>query len=158
MKRYINEDMPLGANLEIRVEDVGTGEILQVQRMHNLVVTSGRNLVRDFLNCDTGLTGIEYFAISTSTSAEVATDTGIGNEVTRDTFTQRTESAASLNLKYYLDSATANGYTLTKAALFGNGATTSSGSGTLYAEALFTGIAKTASVAVTFSWDCNMTV
>jgi len=158
MRRYINEDIPLSANLEIRVENVFSGEILKVERMHNLVVTSGRNLVRNFLNCDTGLTGIEYFSISTSTSVEAASDTGIGNEVIRDSFTQKTVADASLNLKYYLDSATANGYTISKAALFGNGATTSSGSGTLYAEALFTAITKTASIAVTFSWDCNQTV
>lgn len=154
----MRDDLSLNTNLEIRVNDAYTGEVLKIEKIHNLVVTSGRNLVRDFLNCDTGLTGLTHIAISTSTSVEAASDTGIGTEIQRALLTQKTESAASLNCKYYLPSATANGYTLTKIGLFGNGATTSTGSGTFYAEGLFTGIAKTASISVTFSWDNNLTV
>jgi hypothetical protein len=157
-KRYIQDSLPLTANLEIRVEDAQTGEILQVEKLHNLVVTLGRNYVRDFLNNDTGMTGLTHFTVSTSTSVEAASDTGIGNEIHRALLTQKTKATASLNCKYYLASGSANGYTLAKAALYGNGATTSTGTGTLYAEALFTAIAKTASIAVTFSWDCNETV
>lgn len=161
LREYIKEmhdDLPLNVNLEIRVEDVETGKILQIEKLHNLVVTLGRNYVRDFLNNDTGMTGLTHFAISTSTSDTAASSTGIGNEIQRVTLTQKTKNTASLNCKYYLPSSVANGYTLTKAALYGNGATTSTGTGTLYAEALFSAITKTASVAVTFSWDCNATV
>lgn len=156
-RRYIHDDLDLGTNLEIRVENVQTGEILRVETLHNLVPTLGRNYVRDFLNNDTGMTGLTHFAISTSTSVEAASDTGIGNEVQRAALTLKTKGTATLNCKYYLPSGSANGYTITKAALYGNGATTSTGTGTLYAEALFTAIAKTASIAVTFSWDCNQT-
>ena len=158
MKRYIQDNLSQNANLEIRVEEVETGEIIRVEKLHNLVGTLGRNYVRDFLNNDTGMTGLTHFAISTSTSAEAASDTGIGNEIQRAALTLKTKGTATLNCKYYLPSGSANGYTLTKAALYGNGATTSTGTGTLYAEALFTAIAKTASIAVTFSWDCNQTV
>ena len=156
--KNMRDNLLLNANLEIRVNDVYTGEVLRVEKIHNLVVTSGRNLVRDFLNCDTGLTGLTHFAISTSTAAESASDTDIGNEVYRALLTQKTESVANLNCKYYLNSATANGYTLAKVALYGNGATTSTGTGTLYADALFTAITKTVNIAVTFSWDCGETV
>lgn len=151
--KNMRDNLYLDTNLEIRVNDAYTGEVLNIERIHNLVVTSGRNLVRDFLNCDTGLTGLTHVAVSTSTSVEAASDTGIGTEIHRALLTQKTESAASLNCKYYLPSGSANGVTLTKIGLFGNGATTSTGTGTFYAEGLFTGIAKTASVSVTFSWD-----
>jgi hypothetical protein len=156
--KNIRDDLSLGANLEIMVNDAITGDVLRVERIHNLVVTSGRNLVRDFLNSDTGLTGLTHVAISTSTSIEAASDTGIGAEVHRAALTQKTKSDASLNCKYYLQSGDANGYTITKIGLFGNGATTSTDSGTFYAEGLFTAIIKTASISVTFSWDQNQIV
>ena len=156
--KNMKNGLPLDVNLEISVNDSQTGEVLRKERIHNLVVTSGRNLVRDLLNSDTGLSGLTHIAISTSTSAEITTDTGIGTEVHRGAITQKTASAANLNCKYYLPSGSANGYTITKIGLFGNGATTSTGTGAFYAEGLFTGIAKTASVTVTFSWDCGFTV
>jgi hypothetical protein len=156
--KIMKEDLSLGTNLEITVKNAETGEILSVEKIHNLVVTSGRNYVRDFLNNDTGLTGLTHIAISTSTSVESASDTGIGSEVHRALLTQKTKAEASLNCKYYLDSSLANGFTITKIGLFGNGATTSTGTGTFYAEGLFTGIAKTANVSVTFSWGNNLTV
>jgi hypothetical protein len=72
MEYVIKNDLPLDVNLEISVNDSQTGEVLRKERIHNLVVTSGRNLVRDLLNSDTGLSGLTHVAISTSTSAEIA--------------------------------------------------------------------------------------
>ena len=122
--------------------------LAHVQEAHNLAVTAGRNLIRDFLNGD-AVTGLTHFALGTDGTAVTAADTALGAEVFRDVFTQTTKDAAKLTVKYYLDSSSANGNTLREAALLN-----AASGGTMYARvALPDAIVKTTSLAYTFTWD-----
>lgn len=141
------------ANVTVEVRDAGTGVVLSRQRQHNLVVTAGRNLIRDLLKGDSAAT-LTHFALGTGATAVAATDTTLGTEVFRDALTQKTASAATLTCTYYLAAGSANGNTLREAGLL-----TASSLGTLYARVvLVSPIVKTAAIAVTFAWDLTWSV
>lgn len=141
------------ANVTIEVRDAVTGALLSRARQHNLVVTAGRNLIRDLLKGDSAAT-LTHFALGTGSTAVTAADTTLQTEVFRDTLTQKTASAAQLTCTYYLATGSANGNTLREAGLL-----TASSGGTLYARVvLASAIAKTASISVTFTWDLTWSV
>jgi hypothetical protein len=144
------------ANLTIAVFDAVTGKLLDVIKKHNLYVTLGKTLIANLLNCTADVTGLNYFAVGTGDTAAALTDTKLEAEEFRDTFTKTTVTTGNLNVQYYLASGDANGNTLTEAGLFGDDATGVADSGTLAARAVHTGIAKTASVAITYSWDITI--
>lgn len=140
-------------NVYIDVWDADTGQLLDRQEVHNLAVTAGRNLLRDFLNGD-AVTGLTHFAVGTGTNAVTAADTALQTEVFRDALTKKTKDTVKLTCQYYLASGSANGNTLAEAGLF-NAAT----AGTMYARVnLASTIVKTASIAVTFTWDLTFSV
>jgi hypothetical protein len=140
-------------NLTAVVHDAETGRELSRQATHNMVVSAGRNLVRDLLKGDSSST-ITHFALGTSNTPVAATDTTLVAEVFRDTITTRTSADAKLTCTYYLASGSANGNTLYEAGLL-----TAASVGTLYARAvLASSIVKTASIAVTFTGELTWTV
>jgi len=60
-----------------------TGEILDVEKIHNTVVNDGLNLVRDFLG-DVSVNAPKYIAIGTDNTAVTNSDSALGSEVTRE--------------------------------------------------------------------------
>ena len=58
------------------------------QRLHNLAVTAGRNLIRDLLHGDS-LAGVTHFAVGTSNTAVAPADTALGAQVFRDALAQK---------------------------------------------------------------------
>ena len=149
-------------NLKVRVNVIKevhcatTNELLRTELTHNLFVDAGLNLLRDFLDSDS-VTGIERFAIGTGTTAVSASDTVLGTEVHRGALTQKTSTAKTLTIKYYLASTEANGNTITEAGLFANGATDTVDTGTLCARVLTTADAKTNAEAWTYTWILTFT-
>jgi hypothetical protein len=141
------ENIGLMVNVEISILDVETGALIDKIQKHNLVTLSGRNFIRDLLNRD--VPGLNYFAVGTGTAAPAATNIALGTEIMRGTLTSTTKTDGSLNVKYYLTSGNANGSSLTEAGLFSNT--------TLFARLTHTAINKTASIAVTYSWDVGIT-
>jgi hypothetical protein len=130
---------------------VTTGDIVASGEAHNLVTNAGLNLVRDLLDGDS-VAGITHFAVGTGTAAVTALDTALGTEVFRDVAGGRTSNAQQLVLSYYLNSADANGNTLSEAGLFN-----AASAGTMFARvALSPPITKTAAVAVSFFWTINL--
>lgn len=135
-------------NVEITKRNVHTGRVREVVRTHNLVVTAGLNLIRDSLfNNGTRPAQLGWFAVGTGSVAPAGTDTALGTEVFRDTFTQLTVADGQETMQYYLASGSANGYTLTEA-----GAFNASTAGTMYARVTFAGDAKTSAEEWTFNW------
>jgi hypothetical protein len=129
------------------------GRLLQRTRQHNLVVTAGRNLVRDLLH-GASAAQVTHLALGTGTAAVAASDTTLGTEVFRDTLTSRTAAAGKLTCVYYLGTGSANGNTLSEAGLL-----TASSGGTLYARALLaSAIAKTSAISATFTWELTFGV
>lgn len=143
--------------LSIDIQDAATGQLLEHQEYDNLTVTAGRNLIRDFLNGDS-VTGLTKFALGTDSTAATAGQTTLFAEAHRGNITQKTKGTGALTLKYYMSSSAGNGSTYQEAALFGNGATEVANSGTMYARAVITALAKTASIAVTWTWELTWEV
>jgi hypothetical protein len=128
--------------------DVATGQHLGRQQVHNLVVGSGLNLIRDLMYGD-AVAGPSHFAVGTSSTAVLPGDTALGAEVAREAFATRTKGAGKLTIKYYLSSGVANGHTLTEAAIFN-----AEVGGTMYCRVILgEAIPKTLAIAVTFTWD-----
>ena len=151
----MNNNIKCNVNVEIGVfED---GKLKEVIKEHNIVVTLGKTLICDLLNGTSGVTGLNYFALGIGATTEALADTTLDTEVYRDTFTQTTVTSNNINIKYFLSSSDANGNELTEAALFGDNATGATDSGTLFARVTHSGITKTSSVAVTYSWDITFT-
>lgn len=152
MKADIVSGIRLTGALTAEIID-GKGRFIDRLIMPNLVVQTGRNLIRDFLYGDS-LTGLTHFALGTGATTPSAANEQLDTEVHRGTFTNRSKEAGKLIVRYFLGTSDANGNTLTEAGLFGNGATATADSGTLYARTLLsTSIEKDSSIAITFSWD-----
>lgn len=136
-------------NVEILIFDSLSGKILRKEKGHNLVVTDGRNLIRDFLFGD-AVGGLTQMAFGTSSTAVTATDTALGAQVFADTLTNKIKSPGSLLTSYFLATGSANGNTLREAGL-------KNAAGVLFARYVFaTPIVKTSSIAVTFNWTINI--
>lgn len=150
----MEDALALKGRLIVREVDLATGLALSEQVVDNLVVTVGKNLLRDFLR-GIAVTGLSRFAIGTNSPpvAVAQGNTQLGSEVHRGAITSMTADVSKLTVDYYLPSGAANGSTLVEAGLFGNGATDVANSGTMYSRATFTGIVKNATKAVTFTWD-----
>ena len=139
------------ANLFVEVVDAATGEVLERQQTHNLVVNAGLNAIRDFLNASPP-TAPTHFATGTGTTAVTATETQLVAQVTREAISSKTTTAQGITYTYYMASTVGNGNTLAEVGLF-NAAV----SGTMYARALLAStIAKTSSVTVTFTWQVTL--
>jgi hypothetical protein len=146
-----SDTVGLQTNVTVTVHDASTGEVLGEQRAHNLVVNDGLNLIRDLLE-GTATGPITHFALGTDSTPVTASDTALGVEVFRDVLAGTTANAQQLVLSYYLNSADANGNTLSEAGLFN-----AASAGTMFARvALSPPIAKTAAVAVSFFWTINL--
>lgn len=104
------------SNVTITVCDID-GKVISEEKTHNLVVASGRNIIRDKLNNSTAA-GLTHFAVGTSMTAVTSTQTSLPGHVFIDTITQFVPSTAALSIKYFLGTADANGSTLTEAGVF----------------------------------------
>lgn len=148
-------NMQLACNVRIDIENLENNEI-QTINDHNMVVTAGKNLVRDLLGKVVGVTGLDYIAIGTNSTTVALTDIKLGTENYRDVFTSSIYTPTTLTIKYYLSSVSSNGVTLTEAGLFGDNTTPSVDSGTLFARVVHAGIAKSTSVAITYTWEISI--
>lgn len=141
----------LDVNLAVEVNDADTGELLHREELHNLVVDSGLNLIRDLLDGDAPA-GLTHMAVGTGSTAAAAGDTTLGTEVYRGAVTQRVSTSKTLVVKWFVSSTQANGSTLAEAAIFN-----ASSGGTMFARAvLATTIAKSSAITVSLTWTINL--
>jgi hypothetical protein len=145
----MRDDISLKGRLTILIENLITGEIKNIV-IDNLVIIDGRNLIRDFLHGD-AVTGLSHMAVGTDTSDPSVTPTI--TEAFRKVFTSKAKADGKLTVDMFLSSTEANGSTLTSAAIFGNGATDTAGSGSQYNKVIYDGIPKTSSLTITYTWD-----
>lgn len=125
---------------------------VQEQKIHNLVVDAGLNLLRDFLDGDT-VTGFQKIVLGTGTASAAAGDTALGAEVFRADFTAKTTADKKVTITLYLSSSESNGVTLSEAGIYAGAASAVTDSGTLYARSKYSGIYKDNSVGITYSWE-----
>ena len=156
-KFIFKEPVKIKGLLKIKIHDAITGEIIQEIQQNNLVVTIGRNLLRDFMR-GTVTVGIQQFAIGTNSTAVTISDSQLGTEVFRSGTITYTASAETLQVEMYVTSAQANGSTIVEAGLFCDSTATSTvNTGKLYSRAVHSSIVKTSSIAITYVWVLTWT-
>jgi hypothetical protein len=86
MERYAGTFRIL-ENWEIITKDANTGEILSEEKICNLIVNSGLNLVRDLIGNLSTPDYVKAIAIGTGTTAAANADTELDTEYTRSSAT-----------------------------------------------------------------------
>ena len=155
----MNDQLRLDGNVLIKAYKHGA--LWHVERVKNLVVTTGRDVVRDLIlnfgnapNC---------LAVGKGTSTTTAGMTALETEHFRKYFTRRTSGGGRATYQTLLTTSEGNVTppdTLREAGLFVgagfNGAALAVG-GTLFARTTFTPIAKDNTITITFTWDITIT-
>ena len=120
----------------------------------NLIVTGGKNLIRDILTGQTH-TALSSFAIGTGTNAPALADTGLQSSISYDgtnsykEYLESSTASAQITLVGYISGAQANGNSLTETGLFsGLGIT----AGTMYNRITHNAIAKTLSLELRYEF------
>lgn len=133
----------------IELKDVKTGKIIR-DEYDNLFVTTGRNAIAERARGgDTGK--ITYCAVGTGTNVPSASDTTLQTEVFRKLIASRTRSGYVVTFKAFYNTSEANA-ALKEAGLFGDDATGTTDSGTLFARVNINRT-KNSSQTLTISWD-----
>lgn len=130
----------------------GKGKILRQARMgreekvryqeaegQNQIMNAGRTAVLSYIGSSSGSTTgwAQYLAIGTGAiTATSASDTSLANEVFRTTQNHFSVNGTSVDINFALGTTDAQ-VVFTNLGLYGNGATSTLGSGTLYSHALF---------------------
>lgn len=133
-------------------ETDGRGNILRPARMsheeksrhleirgYNQIMNAGRTAVLNYIGASTGSTTgwSQWFAIGTGAiTATNATDTSLSNEVFRKQPATFSVSGTQVDINIQLSNTDAQ-VMMTNAGMFGNGATSTLGSGSLFTHALF---------------------
>lgn len=116
---------------------------------HNLAVNAGRTQLLNLIGSIGGHSGCTYFAVGTGSNSPSTGDTQLQTEFFRKLFTTTTISGNQIDLSTVFATTEGN-TTYAEAGLFGNGATGTANSGTLFARSAYV---YTKSSAVTLSND-----
>ncbi len=148
-------DIACNVGIEIRRH----GRLIETRRSKNLVVVTGRNIVRDLImnvgpapNC---------IAVGKGQSATTPGMTALENEFFRNYFTRKIASASNARFQLLLAESEANSSpdSLGEAGIFVgpvfNGAALTAG-GILFARTHFTPIVKDNTISLTFTWDVTI--
>ena len=147
-KKEINK-VGISGRLTIEVHDAKTGKLLREEIIENKIVTSGLNLVRDLLAANNAAP--THIAVGTDATAPTAGDTALGTEVFINVITRRIPSATQITFQLFITDTEANGNTLVEAGIFN-----SVNLGDMLSRVTYTGIAKTAAITVTLTWDITI--
>ena len=148
----LTEKNVLKGHVRITIRNEETGEE-RVYEQDNLIVDLGANLLRDFLKGD-AVTGLTHLAIGTDATAPSDTDTGLLAEAFRKAFTDVAVDNRKLVLITFIASGEWSG-TVSELGLFGNGATDSLGTGTLFSRVTPESISKSNIESLTVEWTLN---
>ena len=122
-------------NAVIRRLNRHTGEILDEERIHNIVVDDGLERVSKRLFANTE-DFYDYIAIGTGATAAQATDTALETEVTREQATVSYEASFKAKFEKVFTFGSGEAYTITEAGIFDD--SVASGSG-MFNRLVFTG-------------------
>jgi hypothetical protein len=129
-----------------RLGRVSGGILYRTQEMHNRVVLSGRNLLRDAMFGFPAVQPLFYFVAGTASAIPSDEDVALGNEIHRDVLTSRTPGPATLVVKYFLSPLSLNGQIIREAGLL-------TCNNILYSRVVLREyIEKNAAIAGLFSW------
>ncbi len=150
-------------NFLIPLEKVGLYKIVNTfspviskSKYSNLVCTAGKNTIVSRWVGDTTKTGIlTYLALGTGTGTPTSADVKLGTEVYRKLLTTRTKDGITAKTSTYIPTNEGN-YTYKEVGLYGDDATGTPDSGTLYTHASVNE-EKTEGVSVTIDYNLKIT-
>lgn len=117
-KRKMDEKvLGLTYNVEIKRIDNRTGEVLDVEEKHNLVVTDGLNRVRDLIGKQS-TSGFDYIAIGEGTTAPALGDSALQTEQSRELATISTPANGQVKFEKVFTFGTGESYSITETGLF----------------------------------------
>lgn len=151
------DNMKLTANVHLVARDT-EGNITYELRKHNLAVTAGLESIAQRLagvDVPANKKGtITYLALGTGTTAAAAGDTTLDTEVFRKLVSARTYTGAVAKYRVFINTTEAN-VTIKELGLFGDDATGTADTGTLYAR-LIVDKAKTSAETLTVDWEVEL--
>lgn len=119
----------------VEIHDAKTGRLKWKKEYHNLFVDAGKASIAEALrgNVDNSKGQITYCAVGSGTNAPAAGDIKLQNEVYRKAVSVRSAAVRTATFKTFFNQNEANG-TLRELGLFGDLATNTRDSGTLFAR------------------------
>jgi hypothetical protein len=155
MGTLIMNNIKITFNVKGTFRNAETGEITKTFKGKNLVVNTGLN---SFAARCAGMdipankkATITYCAIGLDGTAVDPTDTTLGSELFRKQISNRDYSSATSSFRTFFNTSEANG-TLLEIGLFGDDATVTADSGTMFCR-LVINKEKTTSETLTLDWD-----
>lgn len=148
----IKDGITIGGH--VKLIDARTGEVLAEN--HNIEVDDGLKhicyMLTDVIGYDTGLT---YQAIGTDNTSPSTSDTKLGAETNRKTFTEKkTNFTTDIRMEFStFFTAAESSVAIEEVGIFGHNATATADSGTLFCRALLSFDNSTGSNDITISWD-----
>lgn len=152
-QRHIQERIGLSGRVTIQVRDLN-GTLLRVVEQDNLVVKTGRNLMRDLLG---GFVTAfpSHLAAGTNGTAADDEDIALAEEVTRILVISRTQGVSQLTIRAFMGSTVGNGFDYVEAGLFNGSA--SDANAVMFSRATHDPITKSASNTITYIWNLQLT-
>lgn len=127
------------------------GDLKDIRRIDNLVVTAGKNHIADQLSSSPGESAMSHMAVGTGTSSPAAGNTALGTEIDRNALTSRTDSSGVVTYVGNWAAGDATNSAIAEAGIFNN-----SSGGTMLARATFTAINKGASDTLAITWTVTV--
>lgn len=144
--------LPTGKVL-LLLQDHETG-IIEEQLVHNLFVTTGKNSIADRLRGATNKGEITYCALGTGTNAPAEANTTLQTEIIRKLISVRSATNNAALFEVFFNKTEANA-ALKEAGLFGDAATATADSGTLFARTAIDRT-KTDTQTLTIAWTVTI--
>lgn len=148
--------IPPQGSIQVILRDGKTGKVKEVQQYKNLFVTAGKNSLADGLRGttanDKGI--ITYCALGTGVTTPALADTDLQTELFRKEVSVRSVTNNAALFETFFSTSEANG-TLKEAGLFGDDATDSADSGTLFCRSAINRT-KTSSDTLTLRWTVTI--
>ena len=140
---------------QARRKAVQSGALIGRDRINNIVVSSGLNLIALRL-IGTSLSDLTWHAIGTGATAVFPSDSALVTEAKRLALATRSISAnvATLTVFYWASEST---FHIKELGIFGGAATSTPGSGTLFSRALYDYDNSAGSVDLTFDYVLTLT-
>lgn len=155
----LNETIKMTGQLRMILRDAKTGQIKSEDVYKNMVVTLAKNSIADHMRGTTANNKgiVTYIAVGVGGVAPTLTDTKLQSELFRKLLSVREISASADNIAeftVFFTTSEANG-SLTEAGLFGDAASATTDSGTLYCRTLINRV-KTVSDTLTMVWSVTI--
>lgn len=146
----ITDSFKLKGELTIELYDAITSQLLSREIVKNLVVTAGKASIADALRGTASKGEITYCAVGTGTTAPAIGDTQLETELARKQISTNSLASKVVTFRTFYNATEANG-TLREAGLFGDLATATANTGTLYCRTAINRV-KSASNTLSLSW------